>query len=397
MDGLTRRDRIGYLANVLRIAHADGELSGTERHVFDEVAARLGANASEIAGARQILFSGEVEVQQAGNPASQLANYDDMLVMAMSDGRLEDAEKLNLEESASVLGLSQADVNMALRRAANRLAAIRERLPVAPSLPDREEAVHTPPTPPTGTRTERGFSSAKPPVRKTVAPHLSERMKGPWEPRHARPPAEPEAQASAPPPAPAEATLPPTPSPPPAPEPMPPPEPTPVPSAETPLARCMLARERATDGPTYCYGIGTTAANPWGCRLACMPLMPGAEWLACGTFRDGHNFVFDRERITQLLEQNLSTASTCPHLCLTQVMRTLAAFPARAMPGPLWTWRDAASDEPGTTLPQRSYVHGCAVNTMHRVAAPAPVGDALLRRLLRDTHAPVERGASPRR
>lgn len=155
------------------------------------------------------------------------------------------------------------------------------------------------------------------------------------------------------------------------------------------LARCIFARGQAEDGAAYCHGLGSAAANPWGCRLAGMPLASGAAWLSCGAFRDRRTFVFDKAQIARTLEGRLGVAAACPHFELARAELALAAFPMHALPGPLWVWRDAAPGETGVHLPDRTYVHGCAVNRVRHVAAPDPVGERLLRRLLRDAGAPL--------
>lgn len=420
LDAAQRKDRVGHLANVLRTARVDGQLSPDELQVFDEIAAGLSAGASEIAEARQVAASDQAPPHYAWTPDAQLANFDDMLMMAMADGRFATEEKAWLEEQGAVLSLSQEEVNQAIQRATRRLARIREQVQarqkaVEPSdlPPGRPAAAGTPPSVPL-VRPEGGSRVARPasavrgspratpfghaervrpsgesaPLARRAAPppHRSERLRGPWEARV-------DPAASAPPPEAVIASDPTS-----APVPVPDPDPVPEAVAVAPgtvaeeggtlLARCVFARGQAEDGEAYCHGLGSEAANPWGCRLAGMPWVPGAKWLSCGGFRDTRTFVFDKGEIARLLEDRLGVAMACPHLDLARAARALSVMPAHAVPGLLWAWRDAAPGEVGVAFTVRSHVQGCAIHQTRRVAAPDPVGDRLLRRILRDSAVP---------
>ncbi len=119
--------------------------------------------------------------------------------------------------------------------------------------------------------------------------------------------------------------------------------------------------------------------------MAEMPLTAGADWLACGRFRDDRTFVFDREAIAKMLEERLAIAAGCPYLRLDQVAHALAALPSKAVQGPRWTYRRAATPDGGVEVVQRDYVHGCPLTQRFRAECMDPVGSGVVRRILRDT------------
>lgn len=387
MNDFPAEQRAGYLANVLAIARADGRVGPDELRVFDAVAHRIKASAADKVYAHTLTEGGQYRFLILDDLTTRLANLEDMLLMGLADGAVQPAESAPLEKLTAALGFSQVDVDMALRRATGRLSKLlkhpvagapappplpapaRSAAPVRATLASLKASLHRKPGTP---------SAPRAPTQMIVAPWASKRST-------------PEAIAAG-----AAAESAPVTSVPVLSVPVPPPE-APAPQAqsveappdaalETPLwRRCMAARAHAADPDAYCHGLLTDDPNVWGCRLAGMPLMPGADWLACGAFRDARTFVFDHEAIRDLLRERLTAAGDCPHLDAGRVARALAAFPDRASPGPRWMYRRATSEDgDGLPVTQTTYVHGCPVLAQLTARCLDPLGDGAGRRIRRD-------------
>ncbi len=412
MSTLSRQDKCHYLANVMAIAQADGVVSLEESQVFQDIAMRLQAGASDMAEARRRMEGEEFQFVLPEDPLARLANFEDMIMMALADGRLHHHESRLLEDLAGALRFSQADVNLAKHRAQDRLFRLLATPPPAPPpIPGVAGTVAS--RPPAERRKTARNDQPRSAEKKSPAPVRREEparrrprpvdtpapmIAAPWQTEPRVEPAPPPAPSpmpstpAAPPPVPAAAT-PEAPAEPP-PEPVsaetpasPGPDAAPVP-AETPalsvLELCMQARAAATDPEAYCFGRHVAEPNLWGCRLAEMPMTAGADWLACGQFRDERTFAFDRTEIRRLLEKRLEIAAGCPHLHKHHIRRALAAFPERAVAGPYWTYRPAADPDAGMAVVTREYIHGCPVTRRLKAVCLDPVGDGAARRILRD-------------
>jgi uncharacterized tellurite resistance protein B-like protein len=405
MNRLSTETRRAYLANVIAIARADGEPGAGEARVLEAVAERVGATPSDVAEARKMTETEIYRFAVMADPPLRLANFEDMLMVGMADGRINAAESVPLDKLAKVLNFSKLDVNMALQRAKGRLARATPPAVARPSLAP-------PPVPSRAT-------VPSVPARRTVPPPLAAdaapdderaarklRWKNVPQRRAALKPREPTPMitvpwqvAAAAPPSPAQAerssdayelaedieeiedrqaagesAA----------------EPTEE-TAETAQVQssirdlCMRAREASSHPDGYCYGTACGETNVWGCRLAEMPLTPGADWLVHGRFRDERAFVFDRDAIGALLEERLAIAAGCPYLRLQQAERSLAAFPLRAVPGRHWKYRPASSRNEGLPVSWREYVHGCPVTRHVRAVCMDPVDDGAARKILRDS------------
>ncbi len=383
-------DKIAYLANVMAIARADGMVTPAEQRVYQAIATRIGADPSEMAEARQRADSQDFHLTVMSDPPSRLANLEDMLMMGLADGNLDEKESMPLEKLAMGLKFTQMDVDMALRRAQVKLSKLTaiDTPATAPADASADRRIMTPRAAVASrTRQQPQLTRTRETVRRTtprrqVEHVLAPMLTAPWQKKTAT-------VAAA----------------------MAPPDDAPLdaPAAvietnglngfvatasgsdrfsdEEPLSlrdACIQERAGAADPEAYCHGLHTGDPNVWGCRLAEMALTAGADWLSCGRFRDARSFVFDREAIAKLLEERLAIAAGCPHLRMDQIARALAAFPSKATPGPRWTYRRAATPDSGFEVEQREYIQGCPLTQRFRAECMDPVGTGEVRRILRD-------------
>lgn len=391
MSAAPAADKTAYLANVMAIARANGFVSPAEQRVFQAVAARIGANTAEIAEALKRVDGRDFRLKVMSDPPSRLSNLEDMLMMGLADGKLDESESGPLEQLAMELKFTQVDVDMALKRAQlklSKLATIASPPIAAPADVSPDRRARTARTAATTSRPHQQPQRIRETVRRTtprrqVEHVLTPMLTAPWQTKTASVAqvVMPSEDAPLLDPSLATATegrdgglL------------------SAMPVAdrladEEPLSlrdACMQTCAETGDPGTYCHGLNTGDPNVWGCRLAEMALTTGADWLACGRFRDGRTFVFDRDEIAKLLEERLAIAAGCPYLHLDQVTDALAAFPSKAMPGPRWTYRRATTPDSGVEIVQREYIHGCPLTQRFRSECMDPVGTGEFRRILRD-------------
>jgi hypothetical protein len=395
MSELSVTDKKGYLANILAIALADGTASPEELRLVQSIAQRIGAGPADLAEARLRAERGGYRLVMMGDPPARLANFEDMLMVGLADGRIAESESGPMEALAASMKFNQIDIDMALRRAQFRLARLMPK--------SQSAAATTPPPPPVPPRTppsraakamqERLRTMTPPRSREPMARRSTPRaavdhtpapmLTAPWQKKAGEPASFPAPEPDLSPEAGAgtEAEGPP----------MPPPV-----AAEigTPLSirdACILARAATDDPDGYCHGLHTGDPNPWGCRLAEMPLAAGADWLTCGRFRDDRTFIFDRAALTEMLAERLTIAAGCPHLDLDRVRRALEALPSRAVSGLRWSHRTAATAEHGTEVSIQRYIHGCPLTERILAECMDPATPEAAQRIVRATRRAARR------
>ena len=96
---------------------------------------------------------------------------------------------------------------------------------------------------------------------------------------------------------------------------------------------CSEQRNTAYRPLEYCFGIDDKRLNLWGCKNARMDWVKWSDWFSYGNFKKGgllsarHIFVFDKKRIRHELETNLFQFRFCPHLDFKLVEAVLAQLP----------------------------------------------------------------------
>jgi len=96
---------------------------------------------------------------------------------------------------------------------------------------------------------------------------------------------------------------------------------------------CSEQRNTAYRPLEYCFGVDEKRLNLWGCKNSRMDWTTWSDWFSFGSFKkggllkSGHTFVFDKERIRHELESNLYRFRFCPHLSFNLVEAVLAQLP----------------------------------------------------------------------
>lgn len=390
---MTREELIVYVANVLAVAAADGDVSAAEAGAMRAVLARLGADERLLSDARELMDrQAPYELEALDDPADCMHNIEDMVLMSLADGDVNPAESGPLEAFLSDLGFAQADMDLIVQRVRSRLRELGLAVPEGYPRGAARSAYGPPPLLP--------ICRPKPPLPDGTRPGSRVRPPSPARatPPNSRPAARPARGQGLPP----QAAQPPSPAPaaeaapargnaPPPAAPAPPPaEVTPPPAAVTrpagggsydppsaaSLTVCAGIRRQSAHGACYCFGLNDRPLNPWGCRLLAMDWTADADWLRLGHFRDGDTFVFDREAIGERLQSRLAAVAGCPFLLRRFAGQALSALPSRATTSGRWRHhRSGAAVPDSLTVRVRSYRHGCGRERVATADGFAPEND----------------------
>jgi len=354
---IEKANRPAYLANVLSIAKINGDVSVTESLALRSIIHRIGATQNDLVAAGKLLTSGRYKMQAAKALNERMDNLQDMVMVALADGDADTTETAPIEQIAKQMHYSQADIDLAVRRAELALRRIGTKRTPASKRPVSQQAPQ--PLPKTGTvaKAKKPAAIHQTPVR---APLVGAPVAAPVQPPK---PDIDDAEGVSPSPA------------------------CPTKSEErsrdtlpAPIKACMACRANSENQETYCFGVPDGPFNPWGCRLSNMPWEPDAAWLGLGHFRDDATFIFDKHAIAERLAANLAGALNCPHLDTEYTETAFDCFPERITIGERWRYRHANADDANAiTIRTTNYIHGCAVSSTATVDGIDPVGirDAL--------------------
>ena len=100
-----------YLANILTIAYADGNLSPKEDAVLDTILSSLGANIQDMDLALQIASKEGFQGKIVGTFSEQVRNLEDMMRICMADGEVHENENQWISYFAGLIGLDQPQMD----------------------------------------------------------------------------------------------------------------------------------------------------------------------------------------------------------------------------------------------------------------------------------------------
>ncbi len=375
---LSGPDKVAYLANVMSLAGADRKAEPEKRLFLRDVADRIGANETHMQEAGKLASSGRYSLQPGPDPATRMANIEDMVSMSLVDGEMSDNESRPIERLAGIMKLCDADLDQIVKRSRNRLRRFRSDNPRINSEIRQKEDPKPPRKPSELSKTADapGLQSFKEQYRESpelmatpgqmetpdgagVAPGMepvttdyqppSERQKQTsqieWSDQDHRPTAKIVSEA--------------------------PRQTRPVnenksdfksdeyESAEDAVSGCMRKRENSECPAEYCFGAGSGTVNPWGCRLLNMDWRPEADWLTYGQFRDDRAFLVNKEGIGRMLAARMKHVSSCPYFSESFARTFLDEMPARILKTRRWRYRRAAPGEQvKRTIYSKQYIQG---------------------------------------
>ncbi len=120
---LNEPDLISYLANIIFLANADGEISPKVAAALDEIRTTLGAKKSVYDGAAKRALSGTFSPVKVGGFSEQVGNLADMLYIAILGSRLSEAKKQIIAEFSEGINLTDQQRATLSHDAVNRLKA----------------------------------------------------------------------------------------------------------------------------------------------------------------------------------------------------------------------------------------------------------------------------------
>jgi uncharacterized tellurite resistance protein B-like protein len=297
---LSKTERPPYLANVLGIANADEEFSHHEAVAFQNIAARIGADQNDIDKAWQLHRSGKTDLRFMQSPRIRMANMQDMITLALSDGGVSPEESAPIEKLAGTLKYSQTDMDIMVRRAELAVKKMAEQ--IAAAAPQEQAATGSAPAPiPVTTKPNE---TPVPEIPTDTIPSPSKM---------------PDADTEHP--APRQVG-------------------DKAPDAAS-VGRCTACREASGTPAEYCFGAGSPDRNVWGCRLLNMDWKPGSDWLSHGHFREDGIFAWHRPAVIRQVQERLPAVRDCPYVDSAYVTRVAEVLPSLSSVSGHWRYRPA--------------------------------------------------------
>lgn len=100
-----------YLANILTIAYADGNLCLKEDAVLDTILTSIGASIQDLDLALQIASTEGFQGKIVGTFSEQVRNLEDMMRICMADGEVHENENQWISYFAGLIGLDQPQMD----------------------------------------------------------------------------------------------------------------------------------------------------------------------------------------------------------------------------------------------------------------------------------------------
>lgn len=121
---------------------------------------------------------------------------------------------------------------------------------------------------------------------------------------------------------------------------------------------CFNSRKSAYRPNEYCFGLDEKQLNVWGCKQTRMDWTEWADWFGYGAFKDKGmfnnqvSFVFDKKRIRHELETNLFKYRFCPHLRFKLIEAVIDSLPDEVSPSEKgsWGYKKDYDESPGSIL-----------------------------------------------
>jgi len=330
-----------YLANVLAVARADNVLSPQEESALEAARCEIMAKKKDLRDAEKLAADQNYELTPVGLFSDRVRNLEDMVLVAMVDGELDDTEKRRLTLFAKQIGVTQGQIRVIVSDVKHRLkvktatvscpscsaqitasskfcpqcgASVEPQAAAASTklefeYPDNGISIEF------AESTSASFDTALSAA--SDAPHFQEciRSKKRWFlatwPRDQIVSAAKLAEA--------------------------------LKGLRNRKAHldgtevswdelfgfvwCMGRREAAFKPAEYCFGVDEKRINLWGCKQVRMDWTEWADWFSYGRFRKKDVFVFDKARIRHELENNLHAFRFCPFLRPTLIEAVFQLLP----------------------------------------------------------------------
>lgn len=367
---LSDKEKIAYLANLVSVSQADGSVSPNETQAIEAAQKRIGAKKVDLKKANTATQMDGFAPMPVGPFSSRIANLEDMILVSLADGSLDQDEKPLVIEFAKRVGITNEQLKLILSEVRSSIASSGETRACPSCSAEVPSAAQFCPTcggslaqsdkaaaiaveyaiPSSGIAIEFAESTASgfvDAVRKAkAAPEQAECLKGKKTWYMAAWPKERIAEA---------AKL--------------------VEDLKGMRNRkvwvdgkesrwndvfgftwCSEQRITAYRPLEYCFGVDEKRLNLWGCKNAQMDWSKWADWFSYGSFRKGgiwnkrHVFAFDKKRIRHELETNLFGFRFCPHLDFRLIEAVIEQLPdeVEVKPKGPWAYKQDYDESPGS-------------------------------------------------
>lgn len=349
---MEKEHQVRYLANTLKLAHADGMYADAEEQCLEKVRKSIGANKTEFKKALDIIADHEIDLLQLPKLSDRVRNLEDMIEIACIDGDLHTEEKQILGKCGKLIGLSQDQLNLLLKEAKSRISitpsqcvhcgdAIGSQAKFCPSCgkPVGAETTHEVTfvnlqIVPSGITvgfaksTAASFDNALAKAREASSFHEFKRGNKEWyglavarEDIHSLIPIASELGRLKN-------------------------KEVYVDGQEKPwshvfgFASCAEARLAAYKPTEYCFGLDENSRfNIWGCKRLEMDWSGWSSgWLNYGRFIKHNVFAFDKNQIAHELNNRLNEVAFCPHLRKQYISQIIQLLPDQVKVGPGQDW-----------------------------------------------------------
>ena len=115
------QDRVRYLANIISISKADGKLSLHEQEAIEGICQTIGARKDDMEKAMKSVERGSYQITPVGRFSDKVRNLEDMVFVALSDGRLPESEKKEIRSFAKAINVNQDQINKIILESKDRL------------------------------------------------------------------------------------------------------------------------------------------------------------------------------------------------------------------------------------------------------------------------------------
>lgn len=114
------QDMVLYLANVILVAGANGNITEAEAQAIEAVRLSIGASQTEMKEALHRVSQGRHQMTPVGRLSERIRNLEDMIFTAISDGEISKSERPGILSFAKTIKVSQGQINEMLSEAKGR-------------------------------------------------------------------------------------------------------------------------------------------------------------------------------------------------------------------------------------------------------------------------------------
>ena len=120
---MNSEEKMAYLANVILISSADGNLSPEEAEGIEECRMQIGAEKIDLQQALESVVQGKHNITPVGRYSEKVKNLEDMVYIAILDGVLSESEKPEILSFAKAIKMTQDQVTEIFSEVKQRIQA----------------------------------------------------------------------------------------------------------------------------------------------------------------------------------------------------------------------------------------------------------------------------------